>query len=151
MNRYLEDLAETLGNHYGGILLGLSIGSVIMILAFLTIGARVLARITPDYFINDKARAERRYLRRFPVVLRPLIQGLKNLIGAVLVAVGIILLVLPGQGLLTMLAGLLLMEFPGKYACERWIVRRPQVHNSINWIRKRAGQPPLLMHRDERD
>ena len=44
------------------------------------------------------------------------------------------MLVAPGQGLLTMVVGLLLVDFPGKYRLERWLVTRQQVWRSINWL-----------------
>lgn len=53
------------------------------------------------------------------------------------------MLVLPGQGLVTILAGLLLLDFPGKFKLERALVRQPAVMNALNWIRVRRGRPPL--------
>ncbi len=50
------------------------------------------------------------------------------------------MLVTPGQGLLTLLIGLLLLNFPGKYRLERWLVRRPGVLRTLNWVRRRRGQ-----------
>jgi hypothetical protein len=56
---------------------------------------------------------------------------------------GLVLLVLPGQGLLTMLAGLVLLDLPGKRAFERRVVARPRVLSALNWLRARAGREPL--------
>ena len=61
----------------------------------------------------------------------------------VLVLAGLIMLVVPGQGLLTLAVGLVLVDFPGKYRLERWLVTRPPVWRAINWLRKRAGREPL--------
>jgi hypothetical protein len=69
----------------------------------------------------------------------------KNLLGYILIAAGILMLVLPGQGMLTIVAGIMLLNFPGKYKLERWIVSRHQVLQSINWVRRRAGQAPLVL------
>jgi len=55
------------------------------------------------------------------------------------------MLVLPGQGLLTILAGLVLLHFPRKHELLRWIVSRPAVLASANWVRHRAGRPPLVV------
>jgi hypothetical protein len=57
------------------------------------------------------------------------------------------MLVLPGQGLLTMLIGISLMDFPGKRAIERSIIGRPLILKSINRIRQRFGRPPLMVRR----
>jgi len=51
--------------------------------------------------------------------------------------------VTPGQGLLTLLVGLLLMNFPGKYQLERWLVGRPGVLGALNWLRRRGGHEPF--------
>jgi len=56
------------------------------------------------------------------------------------------MLVLPGQGLLTILFGIALLDFPGKYRLERRIVSYPKVLNSINWIRKKANKKPLVIN-----
>jgi hypothetical protein len=73
----------------------------------------------------------------------------KNLLGYILIAAGIVMLVLPGQGTLTILIGILLVDFPGKYRLERWVVGRGPVLQSINWFRRRAGRPPLLLEKEE--
>ena len=55
------------------------------------------------------------------------------------------LLVLPGQGLLTMLIGLLLLDFPGKRAVELKLVRRPGIAAFLNRMRARHGRPPFVV------
>jgi hypothetical protein len=67
----------------------------------------------------------------------------KNALGLALLVLGFIMLFTPGQGLLTLLAGLLLMNFPGKYRLERWLVLRPGVLRGLNWMRQRGGHPPF--------
>jgi UPF0716 family protein affecting phage T7 exclusion len=69
----------------------------------------------------------------------------KNLLGYIFVVAGILMLMLPGQGFLTILIGITLIDFPGKYALERWIVSHGSVLRSINWIRRQAGRPPLVL------
>ncbi len=69
----------------------------------------------------------------------------KNLLGYIFVVAGTLMLVLPGQGLLTILVGIMFLNFRGKYELERWIVSRQPVLGSINWIRRRAGRAPLVL------
>jgi hypothetical protein len=57
------------------------------------------------------------------------------------------MLVLPGQGVLTILAGITLLNYPGKRRLELWLVRRPAIHRAIDWIRRRAGRAPLELGR----
>lgn len=101
----------------------------------------LIARIPVDYF----SRGHRHPLyadARHPLVGWTL-ATLKNLLGVLLVLAGILMLLTPGQGTLTILIGLLLVNFPGKYALERWVVRRPGVLRALNWLRAKAGQPPI--------
>lgn len=101
----------------------------------------VVKRLPKDYFSAAHRRSWRKTEREpwFAIVLGLL----KNLLGAFLVVLGLVMLVTPGQGLLTLLAGLLLMNFPGKYRLECWVVLRPGVLRALNWLRNRGGQPPF--------
>ncbi len=121
------------GQRYGTWLValsGLSVASLLLMAAF---GTRVIARLPADHFRAERAATPSRLL---PWLVR-------NLVGALLVLAGVAMLLLPGQGLLTMLAGLLLMDFPGKRNLERRLLRVPQLRRSVDWLRKRAEQPPL--------
>ncbi|HCY85225.1 MAG TPA: hypothetical protein DHV36_08835 [Desulfobacteraceae bacterium] len=73
----------------------------------------------------------------------PVIRILKNLTGVCLLVMGIIMLFIPGQGLLTMLVGLLLLDFPGKTAGVIFLVRKKAVQSSLNWVRSKKGAAPL--------
>ena len=101
----------------------------------------VVTRLPKDYFV----RSERVVWRAsFDAPLLSLITSmLKNLLGLRLVVLGLIMLVTPGQGIVTLLIGLLLMNFPGKYHLERWLVLRPGVLKGLNWLRRRQGQLPF--------
>ena len=118
-------------------LLGLVVG-VLMVPVFVT-------RIPQDYFSHQHRR---RPDSRHPVI-RFTFLALKNLLGAVLVIAGILMLFLPGQGLLTLLVGLMIMNYPGKYALECWLIRRPKVLPAINWLRRKYNHPPLLPPEDK--
>ena len=67
----------------------------------------------------------------------------KNLLGYILLLGGVLMLFLPGQGILTMVVGLLLIDYPGKFALEKKIVRTPTVFKGLNWLRSKANKPPL--------
>jgi hypothetical protein len=53
------------------------------------------------------------------------------------------MLVVPGQGLLSIAVALIVLDFPGKFRLERWLATRPPVWRSLNWLRKRFDRPPL--------
>jgi hypothetical protein len=118
-----------------GLVSALSLVATVLLMPLLVV------RIPPDYFRHR----ERRYdyaLDRHPVVHHTLVV-LKNLLGITLMLAGVAMLVLPGQGLLTLLIGLLLTDFPGKYSVEKRLVAQPGVLRAVNWLRARAGHPPV--------
>jgi len=55
------------------------------------------------------------------------------------------MLVLPGQGVMTVLIGVALLDFPGKHRLQRWIVGRRGVLDALNWIRRKRGRPPFSL------
>jgi hypothetical protein len=69
----------------------------------------------------------------------------KNLFGLVLVVLGVVMTVAPGPGVLTILLGVTLLDFPGKRRLELRLVSRPAVRHAIDRIRARFGRPPLLL------
>jgi hypothetical protein len=121
-------------------LAGLSLG---LLLASLLALPLVVINLPDDYFIRER-RAPAYRKRRHPAVWLA-VAVLKNLLGAALVAAGVAMLVLPGQGLLTILLGLSLLNFPGKYAFERRLVRRRGFARAFNRIRELAGRPRLQL------
>lgn len=115
--------------------------SVVMFLGSLVLMPVLAARIPADYFTRDQ-RPPSRWHDQHPL-LRILLMIGKNLMGVVLILAGLAMLVLPGQGILCMLIGLLLLDLPGKYRFEKWLISRPRIRSSINWLRRKAGREPL--------
>ncbi len=101
----------------------------------------VIRRMPSDYFLEKSDETDA--IRSQHPVLRLLFHLLKNLIGGILVIGGLIMFLTPGQGLLTVVIGLVLMDFPGKKALEVKLVRFKPLNRAINWIRRRADQDPL--------
>ena len=71
----------------------------------------------------------------------------KNLLGVVLVIVGVLLSLpgVPGQGMLTILLGVMLLDFPGKPRLQHWLVSRPKILRAINKLRHRFSKPALVL------
>lgn len=103
-------------------------------------------RIPHDYFLAPE-RIKTPW-GGWPPLVRGLFIVLKNLAGVVLILAGVAMLILPGQGLLTILLGLVLTNFPGKYRLERRLVSHGPVLRGINWIRERRSVPPLRIGED---
>ena len=124
-----------------------ALGVVSAAMFFLTLAAVpwLVVRVPADYFTRD-TRPPLRWSRLHPVARLFLLLA-KNLAGAVLVGVGAVMLVLPGQGVLTILLGVMLLDFPGKYALERRLAGYPAVLKAMNWLRRRAGVIPIAAPR----
>lgn len=117
--------------------------SVITFVGSLLLVPWLLVRIPTDYF-SHRRRHHTPWADRQPLV-RGALLVLKNGLGGLFFILGVAMLVLPGQGILTMLVGIVLMDFPGKYRFERWIISRPAVLRTINWLRRRAHREPLTL------
>lgn len=104
----------------------------------------VLVKLPPTYFQAGHSRdfwTDRHRAVRWSGML------LKNLFGLILLLLGIVMAFpgVPGQGVLTILLGLMLLDFPGKRALEYKIVSRPKVFRAINGLRARFGRPPMVL------
>lgn len=122
---------------YRDVLLWLGTLSLVSLLLSAIVIPLVLVRLPADWFLRERTPPRER------TPARVLLWLVRNLAGTLLVLAGIAMLALPGQGLLTVLLGLMVMEFPKKRELERWLVRRRGVCRAIDWLRRRAGRPPL--------
>ena len=104
----------------------------------------ILVKLPPTYFQPSHSRPF--WLDRHPAIRW---SGLitKNALGVVLVLLGILMSVpgVPGQGILTILLGIMLVDFPGKRRLEYKLVSRPRVLETINRLRHRFSKPPLVL------
>ena len=105
----------------------------------------ILVRLPADFF---DIRVPRPWMEDHHPVLRLLGHLVKNAIGAVFLVVGFLMLFLPGQGILTMLIGISMLDFPGKRKLEAMLIGRPTVLNTINGMRAKFGKPPLIIAPD---
>ena len=117
--------------------------SAAIFIASLIIIPALIVRIQPDYFAHQQ-RPPGRWVNSHPIVRILVVIG-RNLLGVTLMAAGVAMLVLPGQGLLTIVVGFMLIDFPAKYRMEQWLLRRRMIHRPINWLRRRAGRSPLQL------
>lgn len=104
----------------------------------------ILVRLPSDYFCAPRAKSAQNaghgIFFGIGVVL-------KNILGTILIVIGVILSVpgLPGQGLLTVLAGVFLLDFPGKRRLLYKILSRPPLLQAINRLRTKFARPPLVV------
>jgi len=129
-----------------GLLEWLFLTSIISFFVVLILVPVILARLPTDYFLLPKKQYDIR-LKSMSVSWLLLFLA-RNLIGAVFIIIGILMLVLPGQGILTIVVGLAMTEFPGKYQTERWIISRPIVLALVNWVRLKIKKPIFEINTD---
>ena len=119
------------------LLWSLTVASVFMFFATLIAMPLLIARLPTDYFTR---RPVRDWPTRRPALHLLLVMA-KNLL--VLLLAGLAMLVLPGQGVLTIFVAIMLLDFPRKRELERWLLRRRPIFRAANWIRAKRHQPPL--------
>lgn len=118
---------------------------VVMLLGSLAFVTLILVKLPADYFAEAQRPPAFAWEQRHPAV-RWTVLVAKNVAGVLLLVLGVILSLplIPGQGLLTIIIGLMLLNFPGKRRLERKLVSRPRVTRAINRLRARFGKPPLV-------
>jgi len=128
---------------WGNILLGVGLFLASLLLSFLAIGI-VMVKIPENYFSSHYQQdflPNSSWLVRWGAVI------LKNILGVILVVLGVILSLpgVPGQGVLTILLGLIMLDIPGKRPIEARIIKRPTILAAVNDLRARYNKPPLVM------
>jgi hypothetical protein len=126
----------------------MTIGLIVFLLTFfgtIAVAAFVLVRLPPDYFDPGKARP---FMLNWPWPVRWGGLLVKNALGVLVISIGVVLSVpgIPGQGLLMMLLGLMLLDMPGKRAIIRRVARIPRVIATINKLRAHYGKAPLIVN-----
>jgi hypothetical protein len=98
-------------------------------------GIAVLVRMPEDHFVR---REKHRHI---------VLTVLRNIVGAVLIVAGVVLSLplVPGPGFILLIAGISLMNFPGRRRLLLRLLRMPWVLKPINRLRGHFGQPPLRM------
>nr|ALS88964.1 membrane transport protein [uncultured bacterium] len=124
------------------------IGALIFLASFLlnlAIVSFILVKLPADYFA--KSRKTKFWAGPNPALHAAKMIG-KNLLGIVLVVLGIVLSLpgVPGQGLLTILLGVMLLDFPGKHRLEQKLLSKPSIVKTINRLRGRFDKPPLVLN-----
>jgi len=141
-------LDESLGSVLtSGLLLGLAVVTIAMVFASTLATVWMLISLPQDYFLQRQpgfiAKLRRASLGGAFFIVA------KNVFGAFALVAGILMLVLPGQGLLTIFISVLLLDFPRKTAVERRLIQIRKVRETVDWLRRRFGRAPLVL--DEMD
>ena len=101
----------------------------------------VLIRLPEDYLTREREPLSNGPRRSLGQLTRKITL---NVAGVVFLLAGIVMLLTPGQGILSIFVGITLTDFPGKRKLVRRILARPKVLNAINKLRKKSNKPPLM-------
>jgi hypothetical protein len=117
--------------------------STVYFLVSLLVIRILIVRMPADYFVAGR-RPPGVYAHPAAAISLRIV---KNLLGAIVIIVGLVMSLpgVPGQGVLTLLIGLTLTDFPGKRRIEIWILRRRVILSAINGLRANAGKPPVVI------
>ena len=137
----LSELVSSITLRSAAIGVGIFLVTFFANLAFVSL---ILVKIPADYFGVSR---QSKFLANQSHPVRILALVGKNLLGVFLVILGIALSLpgVPGQGVLTILLGVMLLDFPGRRRFERWIVSSPKVLKAVNNLRQRFDKPPLTL------
>jgi Putative transmembrane protein (PGPGW) len=126
-------------------LIALTVLSLVFFVGTLIAIPIILVRLPADYF---DIRIPRPWMENHHPVLRVMGHVVKNVVGAIFLFAGFLMLFLPGQGLLTMLIGVSMLDFPGKRKVEAKIIGQPTILSTVNAMRKKFEKPPLILAPD---
>lgn len=120
-------------------LLSLAAGlSVVLLLLSIIAAPWLVSRLPADYLLQSAAPLTKQNRWRLLTSL------LRNIIAALLLIIGLIMLVAPGPGVVMLLLALTVARVPGKQRLIHTLATRESVFNSLNWMRRRHNKPPLI-------
>ena len=139
------EFVQNWGHGNETLLLVVALISLVVFVVGLLVTPLVVVRLPADYFLRKSnsfdQRSQINLLRRI----------LKNLLGVLLVFSGFVMLFLPGPGVMVLLIGLALMDFPGKRKLLVKLLLQPKVSSVINRLRQKRGEAPLILETENND
>ncbi len=132
------DFINSVFSEYEDLLITVGVISAIVFVVSLLAMPFLLSKIPVDYFVQNK-----QHKVEIKGVSGLLIVAIKTIVGLVLLLAGIIMLVTPGQGIISILLGLFLLEFPGKRKLELKFINHEPTFKTLNWLRSKVNHPPF--------
>ena len=123
----------------------IAVGLFILSLAISFAALALVSIIIPRNYFSSHYRQD--FLPNSSWIVRWGATIAKNALGVILILLGVVLSLpgIPGQGILTILLGLIMLDIPGKRPLECRIVKMPKVLSSINKFRQKFGKEPLIV------
>ena len=118
----------------------LTISTIVTFLGSIILIPVLIINLSPDYFTKKR---ESLYHYKHPFI-RYSVLILKNILGYILILLGVAMLFLPGQGLLSIAVGILFINFPGKKKLEYKFFSNKKIGGIVNLIRRRANKSEIF-------
>jgi archaellum biogenesis protein FlaJ (TadC family) len=134
----IRDLLHWL-NNYQDIFVAIGITSLVLFALSLILMPLFILWLPADYFIRHLKPSVRKGSK-----IKWILSLTMNLFAAIILALGLVLLVLPGPGWFTILAGLALLDLPIKYKIEMKILSAPALRKAIDQHRKKHNREPII-------
>jgi len=134
----MPELLATWLSQNTSILAALAAFSFLLLTTSLLATPWVLARLPANYFSKPpsvKPRSARRLCKSV----------IKTILGGLMILTGLAMMITPGPGLVCLVLGMALCEFPGKHRLLKSVIRRPSVFSTLNWLRRKARKPPFVL------
>ena len=141
------DFLRSLFEEYRVLFSWLAAASLVFLAVSLLALPWLIAQLPPDYFTahgQKRLKDERRASRQHRWV-KLSIRILRNASGVLIALSGIAMLVLPGQGIIAILVGLMLVDYPGKHSFEQRLMAKPWAHRPLNWLRAKVKREPFAL------
>lgn len=133
-------------DNYESLLFWLMMVSIVGFMASLVLIPWIMLQLPADYFLHEKRK--KHLMKKWnnqPLFFIVIISLLKNIVGILLISSGMIMLFTPGQGILTLIMGIILTDMPYKYKIEQWIIKKTKILHLINRLRKKAKKDPFIL------
>ena len=122
-----------INDHYQ-IIQWIGIASILFFFLSIFIMHFVITKLPHDYFLDNISHSSKNHKNL-------LFRVVKNLSGLLLAISGIILLFIPGQGLLTIALGLCLIDIPCIEIIKKRFILSALVKKTLNWVRLKKDLP----------
>ena len=112
--------------------------SAIIFMVSLLVIPWLISKLPPDFFakIRSGHKTKNNNSRLYNLILFLL----RNVFGFAFLIAGILMLFMPGQGILTIVLGISIMVFPGKRRLVNMLIEQKSVQHGLNWIRRKTGK-----------
>ncbi|MCS5592089.1 MAG: hypothetical protein NZ775_06180 [Gammaproteobacteria bacterium] len=133
----LDFILDTYNRYEEYVVLVVTVSALVFVVS-LIFAPFLISKIPQDYFTNPQFhKLEIKHFGHLVAVV------IRSFFGFLLALLGLVMLFTPGQGILAIIVGLFLMEFPGKKRLERRIIENDAAFKGLNWMREKFKQPPL--------